>query len=226
MRPIFPSLNVGDPVQRVGVAVFPVYVAQLQLFEKFDPKPPYAVAGSRQRKKVMACNRKMEGPRLASLTNPKEIPLLFLASDEITATSFLNCSVLVPGKTILPVPALCYGPPRPHLARGGPIFPPTGSIGWVAAGLYEWTLDLFSYPETCKMAGWQRRLTVCSSLGITPARQEVEAFAKLIHRLEYRRVKSITPWCSDWVASDRRGIRASALFYKNRLVHLHAIRTL
>ncbi len=225
LQPTFPSLNVGKAVQRAGIAVFPLYVAQLELFDRFDPKPPYAVADFRQRKKVLASNRNVDGSMLPSLTNTKNIPSLFLAGDAITDTSFLNCSMLVPGKRTIRVPPLCYGPARLHAVRGGPIFPSSSAIGWASCGLYEWTLDLFGHRQTCTMAGWQPRLTVCSSLGFTPTRRDVETFVNLVHRLDFRRVKSSTPGCTEWVALDR-GVRASALFFEKRLVHLHSIRTL
>ena len=77
-RPTFPSVNIGNPVERSGFAVFPIFVAQLNLFDIHDPKPPYAVADSKQRRKVLACNRKLDGLTLPSLTNSKDIPLLIL----------------------------------------------------------------------------------------------------------------------------------------------------
>jgi len=157
MNPTFPSLNVGNPIERSGFAVFPIFVAQLNLFDIHD-QPPYAVADSKQRKKVMACNRKLDDLTLPSLTNSKDIPRLFLIGDEVTDTSFLNCSMLVPGNRTIRVPALCCGPARPHAARGGPFFPPRSAIGWVAASIYEFECHLFGNEQACKMAGWQRRL--------------------------------------------------------------------
>jgi hypothetical protein len=53
----------------------------------------------------------------------------------------------------------------------------------------------------------------------------VEAFVNLIHHLDFRRVKSPTPGCSEWVASGQ-GVQASALFLQKRLVHLRTVRNL
>jgi hypothetical protein len=218
-------VNIGNPVERSGFAVFPIFAAQLNLFDKFDPKPPWSVADAKQRKKIMACNGKVDSPTFPSLSNQGDMPSLFLPGHEIKKSLFLNCPILCPPKTTIKVPALCYASARVHAARCGPVFPPSSAIGWASCGLYEWELHLFSHAETCKRAGWQPRLSVCSSLGFTPSRQEVEGFVGLIHLLDFRKVKSPTPWTSDWVALGR-GVQASALFYQKRLVHLHSIRTL
>jgi hypothetical protein len=189
------------------------------------PTQGNAVADAKQRKKVLVCNRKVDGSSLPSLSNMSDIPLVFLPGHDITSKLFLTCTILVPGQTIIRVPALCCALARTHAVRGGPVFPPTTAIGWVACGLYEWTLDLFGHAETCKAAGWQRRLSVCSSLGFTPAREEVQSFVNLVCRVDFERVKSITPSCSDWVATGR-GVRVSALFFRKRFVHLHILKTL
>ena len=62
MRPEFPSLVVGRPIERANAFVFPIYVAQLNLFDKFAPKPSWLVADSMQKQKVMAINRRLDGP--------------------------------------------------------------------------------------------------------------------------------------------------------------------
>ena len=226
-RPTFPSVNIGNPVERSGFAVFPIFVAQLNLFDIHDPKPPYAVADAKQRRKVLACNRKLDGLTLPSLTNSKAIPLLALAGDEITDTSYLTCAILVPGNRTIRVPALCYGPAREHAARGGPVFPPRSAIGWVAASIYEYEFHLFGNEQICRNAGWQRRQTVCSSLGVTPKRQDVQTFVNLVHSLDFQRVKSVSPLCTEWIALDRRtAVQASALFCRKQLIHLLSIKTL
>lgn len=227
MKPTFPAVNIGSPVERSGFAVFPIYVAQLNLFAIHDPKPPYAVADAKQRRKVLACNRNLDGLTLPSLTNSKDIPVLFLVGDEVTATSFFNCSMLIPGNRMIRVPALCYGPSRPHAARGGPFFPARSAIGWVAASIYEYECHLFGNEQICRNAGWQRRQTVCSSLGVTPKRHDVQSFVNLVHSLDFQRVKSVSPFCTEWIALDRRvAVQASALFCRNKLIHLHSVKTL
>jgi hypothetical protein len=158
------------------------------------------------------------------LTNSKETPSLFLAGCPITSTSCLNCSVMVPRRTSIRVPNLCHGSARPH-AVYSTIHPPLSAIGWAACGIYEYEFHLFGHEQICKIAGWQKRLSVCSSLGFVPAKQDVESFVNLIHRLSFERVKSLTPFCSDWIAMSR-GVQTSALFFKRQLVHLHSIRTL
>ncbi len=226
-KPTFPSLNVGNPVERSGFAVFPIFVAQLNLFDIHDPKPPYAVADAKQRRKVLACNRNLDGLTLPSLTNAQDTPLLYLAGDEITPTSYLTCAILLPGNRTIRVPALCCGPSRPHAARGGPVFPSSFAIGWVSASIYEYEFHLFGNEQICRNAGWQRRQTVCSSLGVTPNHQDVQTFVNLVHSLDFQRVKSVSPFCTEWIASDRRtAVRASALFRQKRLIHLLSIKTL
>ena len=77
MLPAFPSLNIGTPVQRGDVVVYPIYVAQLSLFDKLAPEQSWSVATSAERKTVLACNHKSSGPKFPVLTNPGNTPLLF-----------------------------------------------------------------------------------------------------------------------------------------------------
>ena len=51
MLPAFPSLNIGTPVQRGDVVVYPIYVAQLSLFDKLAPEQSWSVATSAERKR-------------------------------------------------------------------------------------------------------------------------------------------------------------------------------
>jgi len=53
----------------------------------------------------------------------------------------------------------------------------------------------------------------------------VEAFAGMIHRLPWKRVKSATPRGTDWIAS-AKSIQAGALFAERNLIHLFSIKTL
>ena len=63
MRPCFPSLLVGDPIERANAYVYPIYVAQLNLFDKFARKPSWSVADTRQKQKVLAINQRLDGPK-------------------------------------------------------------------------------------------------------------------------------------------------------------------
>ena len=90
MLPAFPSLNIGTPVQRGDVVVYPIYVAQLSLFDKLAPEQSWSVATSAERKTVLACNHKSSGPKFPVLTNPGNTPLSVFAPDRITGTLCLH----------------------------------------------------------------------------------------------------------------------------------------
>lgn len=223
MKPVFPSLNIGNPVERADVVVYPIFLAQLNLFDKFDTKPFWAVADYKQKQKTLAANRRIDGPKFPSIANHTNGPLLFLPGDRFMGTLQLNCSIMVPPNTAIRIPSLCYISASPVL--GTPLFPPTNAVGWVACGYYSWEMNLFGNPDACKQAGWRRRLPLYGNPGTDAARQDVEAFVNLIHRLDFQRIKSPTPGCTEWVASGR-GVQASALFFEKRLVHLRSVRTL
>jgi len=223
MRPRFPSLRIGTPVERGDVVVYPLFLAQLNLFDKFDQKPFWSVADSNQQRKVLACNRRIDGPKFPSIANQSNIPLLFLPGDRFMGMLHLNSSVIVPPKTVIKIPSLCYV--SAYRVLGSPMFPPPNAVGWVACGFYSWEMHVFQNPDACKQAGWRRRLTLYGNPGTDAARQDVEAFVHLPHRLDFQRVKSPTPGASDWVASNRV-VQASALFFNKQFVHLRSVRNL
>ena len=68
MRPQFPSLLVGSPIERANAFVFPLYVAQLNLFD-FARKPSWLIADTRQKQKVLAINQRLDGPKHPSIVN-------------------------------------------------------------------------------------------------------------------------------------------------------------
>jgi hypothetical protein len=223
MRPTFPSWLVGDPIERANAYVYPLYFAQLNLFDKFHPKPSWSVADTRQKQKVLAINQRLDGPKYPSIVNRTDGPLLFLPGDRFAGTLHLTCcSILVPPKTIIRIPSLCYV----SFLRltGSPLWPPENAVGFAACGAYKWEMNLFGNQDACKEAGW-RRTTLHGKPATAAARQDVETFVHLVHRLDFQRVKSTTPGCTEWVASGR-GVQASALFYKKQFVHLHSVRTL
>jgi len=219
MQPQFPSLLVGNPIERANAFVYPLYVAQLNLFD-FARKPSWSVADTRQKQKVLAINQRLDGPKYPSIVNRSDQRLLFLQNDRFGGT--LTCSIMVPPKSIIRIPSLCYV----SFLRltGSPLWPPENAVGFAACGAYKWEMNLFGNQDACKEAGW-RRTTLHGKPATAAARQDVEAFANLIHRLDFLRVKSPTSGCTEWVASGR-GVQASALFYQKRLVHLRTVRNL
>ncbi len=222
MRPCFPSLLVGHPIERANGFVYPLYVAQLDLFDKFARKPSWSVADTRQKQKVVAINQRLDGPKYPSIVNRSDHHLLFLENDRFSGTLHLTCSIMVPPKTIIRIPSICY---VSYLRlTGSPLWPPVDAVGWATCGLYRWEMNLFGNQDACKEAGW-RRTTLHGKPATAAARQDVEAFVNLIHRLEFQRVKSPTPGCTEWVGSGQC-VQASALFFQKRLVHLRTVRTL
>jgi hypothetical protein len=221
MQPCFPSLLVGDPIERANAFVFPLYVAQLNLFD-FARKPSWAVADSMQKQKVLAINQRLDGPKCPSIVNRSNGPLLFLPGDRFSGTLHLTCSIMVPAKAIIRIPSLCY---VSYLRlTGSPLWPPVDAVGWATCGFHKWEMNLFSNKVACKEAGW-RRTTFRGKPAAAAAKQDVEAFVNLIHLLDFQRIKSPTPGCTEWVALGR-GVQASVLYYQKQLVHLHSIKTL
>ena len=221
MRPQFPSLLVGSPIERANAFVFPLYVAQLNLFD-FARKPSWSVADTMQKQKVLAINQRLDGPKYPSIVNRSNESLIFVPFDKFAGNLYLTCTILVPPKATIRIPSLGY---VSYLRlTGSPLWPSENAVGWAACGLNRWEMNLFGNQDACKEAGW-RRTTLHGKPATAAARQDVEAFVNLIHHLEFQRIKSPTPGCTEWVASGR-GVQASALFYEKRLVHLRTVKTL
>ena len=135
MRPTFPSLLVGNPIERANAYVFPIYVAQLNLFD-FARKPSWSVADTRQKQKVLAINRRLDGPKYAAIVNRSDQRLLFVQNNKFSESPLhLTCSILVPPKTTIRIPSLCY---VSYLRlTGSPLWPPENAVGWAACGLTD-----------------------------------------------------------------------------------------
>ena len=67
-RPQFPSLLVGNPIERANAFVYPLFIAQLNLFD-FARKPSWSVADTTQKQKVLAINQRLDGPKYPSIVN-------------------------------------------------------------------------------------------------------------------------------------------------------------
>ena len=196
-------------------------MAQLNLFD-FARKPSWLVADTVQKQKVLSINQRLDGPKYPSIVNRTDHRLFFLPSDRFAGMLHLTCSIMVPPKTIIRIPSLCY---VPYLSlTGSPLWPSENAVGWAACGLYRWEMNLFGNQDACKEAGW-RRTTLHGKPATAAARQDVEAFVNLVHRLDFQRIKSPTPGCTEWVASGR-GVQATALFFEKRLVHLRTVRNI
>ena len=221
MLPAFPSLNIGKPVQRRNAVVYPVFIAQLPLFDKFAPEQPWSVATWLERKAVLACNHKSSGPKFPILMNPGNTPPLFLPRDRITGTLYLNCSILVPPqKKFVRVPNLCFTLAQ-RVRLGSPVVPPVDAVGWAAFGFHRWELHVFGNRQACRKAGY-RRLTLRDPG--TVAISDVKSFVNLAHRLPWERVKSVGIGRA-WVATLGH-IQAEVLFLDRQLVHLYSVKTL
>ena len=115
--------------------------------------------------------------------------LLFLPNDRFAGTLHLTCSIMVPPKTIIRIPSLCY---VSYLRlTGSPLWPPENAVGFASCGFYKWEMNLFGNQDACKEAGW-RRTTLHGKPATAAARQDVEAFVNLIHRLDFQRIRSPT----------------------------------
>ena len=73
----FPHCLSVNPIERANAFVFPLYVAQLNLFD-FARKPSWSVADTRQKQKVLAINQRLDGPKYPSIVNRTDHHLLFL----------------------------------------------------------------------------------------------------------------------------------------------------
>ena len=94
MRPQFPSLLVGSPIERANAFVFPLYVAQLNLFD-FARKPSWSVADTLQKQKVLAINQRLDGPKYPSIVNRSSHRLLFVPYDRFSGN--LHLTMFDPG---------------------------------------------------------------------------------------------------------------------------------
>ena len=185
MRPQFPSLNVGKPFQRGTVLVFPLYLAQFDLFDRFAAKPPWFVADSKLKQTALACNRRADGPRLPSLTNPSGGPALFLPEDRLTELLVLNCSVLVQRRATIRIPSLCYASAPVGRVLGSPVIPGPGSTGWVACARRQHRLDLFGHRDAARVGG-RRRLSLHGPCP-NSTREDVDALVAQLFRLQWQR---------------------------------------
>ena len=129
--PQFPSLLVGNPIERADAFVFPLYVAQLNLFDKFARKRSWSPMPSR----VQSLGDKSEtsdGPKYPSIVNRTDHQLLFLPNDPFAGTLYLTCSIMVPPKTIIKSQASATF--RSFFLTGSPLWPPEKQQDWVVRG--------------------------------------------------------------------------------------------
>lgn len=214
MRPRFPSLNLGTPFQRGFAVVFPIYAAQMTLFDTTSLETSWHVSDSHTRKKMVVSNRGPHGPTI-SLMNRGDSPILLMPDDLIAGKCALTCPILVPKTNIaIRVPSLCYT--RMSHVLGGQVVPPANAIGWAAIVQKSLQMSLFGSSGACRKGGY-RRLAI-HTLGTTAI--NVQAFVNSIHCLPWQRIRPVGIGQA-WIAALDR-IQAEVLFFERKLVYLRS----
>ncbi len=213
---LIPELRVGTPLQRGPWILYPLFEAQMRLFDD-DALANIGVLS--RRTSVLATKTGKSRPRVPFVSNNSTKPLLALPGRRIPKGQVLRTPVLVPPSRTLEVPIMC----RSDFVGGSNLSGCSikGAIGAIVVTAFIRYLHLFGSEGLCGRA-WKSLRVTGVGRGEPITSEEAHDLLSTLHYSNWKRVKSLGMG-QEWMTL-RRGLRGSAVTLGRKLVYLVVIR--